>query len=130
MPSVGAGVMAEVAGHLEAAYRHADLDLLESLLHPEVHWTGDCTNRCEVLDWYRGLLAQGIQTTIESVEVDSDAVVLGLGVSRQAEGAHPAPSERLYQIFTVNDALVVDIRAYPDRHSALNRSRTLHNEIP
>jgi hypothetical protein len=120
-PSLGTGVMGEVARHLVAAYRDRDVDLLGSLLHPEVHWTGICSNRGEVLEWYRGLLADGIRSTVERVEVDGDAVVLGLSVARRAEGARPAPPERLYQVFTVEDAQVVDIHGFPDRASALAR---------
>ena len=120
-PSLGAGVMADVARHLEAAYRSADLELLGSVLHPQVHWTGLCTNSGEVLDWYRSLQADGIQSKLESVEVDGDGVVLGLSVARQAEGARPAPPELLYQVFTVDNAQVIDIRVYPDRSSALAR---------
>ena len=83
-PSCGTGVMADVARHLQAAYRDLDLELLASLLHPHVQWTGVCTNSGEVLDWYRNLLADGIRSTLESVELDRDAVVLGLSVARQA----------------------------------------------
>ena len=122
-PSLGTGVLADVARHLEAAYRDYDLDLLGSLLHPQVHWTGVCTNSAEVLDWYRNLLADGTMAAVESVEVDADAVVLGLGVARQAKGARPAPPESLYQVFTVQNAQVVDIRVYPNRTSALTRPR-------
>ena len=43
--SLGTGVMAEIARHLETAARDLDLDLLGSLLHPEVHWTGLCNDR-------------------------------------------------------------------------------------
>lgn len=113
--------MQEVAQHVEAAYRNLDLELLGSLLHPEVRWTGVCDNRAEVLDWCRGLLADGIKAAVESVEVDRDAVVLGLSVARQAEGARPAPPELLYQVLTVADAQVIDIHVYPDRASALTR---------
>lgn len=120
--SLGTGVVADVARHLEAAYRGRDLELLGSLLHPEVRWTGLCQNKAQVLDWYRTLLAEGNVATVESVEVDHDAVVLGLTVARQAEGARPAPGQKLYQVFTVDDAQIVDIRAYPDRHRALNRN--------
>lgn len=120
-PSLGAGVMADVARHLEAAYRTPDLELLRSVLHPQVHWTGVCTNSDQVIDWYRSLLADGIPSTVESVEVDGDAVVLGLSVARQAEGARPAPPERLYQVFTVDNAQVIDMPVYPDRTSALGR---------
>jgi ankyrin repeat protein len=118
----GTGVMADIGRHLEAAYRNVDLDLLESLLHPQVRWTGLCTSRAEVLDWYRGLLADGTYADVESIEVDRGAVLIRLSVARHAEGARPAPPQRLYQVFTVEDAQVVEIRGYPDRASALART--------
>jgi len=120
--SIGTGVMADVARHLEAAYRDRDLDLLASLLHPDVRWTGVCRNREQVLDWYRGLLADRTVATVRSVEVDRDAVLLGLNVTLQAEGARPAPPQQLYQVFTVDSAQIVDIRGYPDRASAVART--------
>ena len=120
--SIGTGVMADMARHLEAAYRDRDLDLLASLLHPQVSWTGICRNSEQVLDWYRGLLADGVMPTVQSVEVDRDAVLLGLSVTLQAEGARPAPSQQLYQVFTVDGTQIVDIRGYPDRASAVART--------
>ncbi len=119
---VGTGVMADIARHLEAAYRNRDFGLLGSLMHPEVQWTGLCTNSEQVLDWYRGLIADGTVADIHSVEVDRDAVVLGLAVARKAEGARPAPPQQLYQVFTVDGTQIIDIRGYPDRHSALTRT--------
>ncbi len=119
---LGTGVMADVARHLEAAYSGLDLELLGSLLHPQVHWTGVCSNSEEVLDWYRSLLADGIRATVESVEVDGDAVVLGLSLVGRAEGARPAPPELLYQVLTVDNAQVIDIHVYPDRPAARTRA--------
>ena len=118
----GDGVMAEIARHLETAFRDRDLDLLGSLLHPRARWTGLCEDRAQVLDWYRALLAGGTAATVRSVEVDRDAVVLGLAVTGRAEGAAPAPPQRAYQAFTVSDAQVVEIRGYADRASALARA--------
>ena len=106
----------------EAEKARIVLGLLESLLHPQVQWTGLCHNRAQVLDWYRALLAEGTVATVHSVEVDRDAVVIGLTVSRRAEGARPAPAQRLHQVFTVDDAQIVDIRGYPHRPSALART--------
>ena len=122
--SLGTGVMAEIARQLETASRDLDLDLLGSLLHPDVRWTGLCHDRTQVLDWYRAVLAEGIEASVRSVEVDRDAVVLGLTVGRPAQGARPAPPEPLYQVFTVRDAQIVEIRGYPDRDSALARDET------
>jgi len=119
--SIGTGVMADIARHLETASRDLDLDLLGSLLHPEVRW-GTCGTSDEVLDWYRRLLAAGTRPAIDGVEVDGDAVVLGMTVAWGAEGARPAPAERLYQVFIVADAEIVEIRGYPDRASALARA--------
>jgi ankyrin repeat protein len=119
--SLGSGVMAEIARQLETVSRDLDLDLLGSLLHPQVHWTGLCKDRTQVLDWYRAVLAEGIEASVRSVEIDRDAVVLGLAVSRRAQGARPAPPQPLYQVFTVRDAQIVEIRGYPDRDSALTR---------
>src|SRR5215471_20099292 len=80
---------------------------------------GLCQNKAQVLDWYRALLAEGITSTVQSVEVDRDTVVLGLAVARTAEGARAAPTDHLYQVFAVEGARVIEIRGYPDRTSAL-----------
>jgi ankyrin repeat protein len=121
---LGTGIMAEIARHLETAARDLDLDLLGSLLHPEVRWTGLCRDREQVLDWFRAVLAEGTQASVHSVEVDRDAVVLGLTVGRRAQGARPAPPQPLYQAYTVRGAQVTEIRGYPDRDSALARGDT------
>lgn len=113
------GALSEVARHIEAACRDTDLDLLASLLHPQVHWTGLCRTSTQVLDWYRNALADGTKATVESVEINRDAVVLGLSLTRPTEGARPAPPHRLWQVFTVEDAQIVEIRGYGDRRSAL-----------
>ena len=121
--SVGTGVMADIARHLGTAFRDKDVSLLGTLLHPQVQWTGLCTSSDQVLDWYRALVAAGTEAEVHSVEVDRDAVVLGLAVGGRAEGARPAPRQQLYQVFTVEDSQIIDIRGYPDRHSALTRDQ-------
>ncbi|MGD0706324.1 MAG: ankyrin repeat domain-containing protein [Trebonia sp.] len=128
--SPGVGVMAEIASHLETACGELDLDLLGSLLHPEVRWTGLCRDRAQVLDWYRDLIAEGTEATVRSAEVDRDAVVLGLAVVRRAQGARPAPPQQLYQVFTVQGAHIVEIRGYADRDSALARGGPRGNAQP
>jgi hypothetical protein len=112
--------LSEVARHLEAAFSDSDLELLGSLLHPDVHWSG-CQNKAQALDWFRGFQAEGTVATVNSVEVVGDAVVLGLSVFRRAEGALPARPQELYLVFTIDGSEVVDIRAYPERASALSR---------
>jgi hypothetical protein len=67
------------------------------------------------------MLADGTMATVSSVEVDRGAVVVGLAVAGRAEGARPTAPEHRYQVLTVDDAQIIDIRGYPDRHSALTR---------
>jgi ankyrin repeat protein len=69
-----------------------------------------CNTSAQVLDWYRQSLADGTRPTVESVEVDRDAVVLGITLARPAEQARPAPAERLYQVFTVANGEVIEIQ--------------------
>jgi ankyrin repeat protein len=109
---LGTGVMADIARHLEAACRDTDLELLASLLHPQVRWA-TCGTRDEVLGWYRRLAAAGTTASVQSVEVDGDSVVLGLSAAWAAEGARPGPPELVYQVFTVAGAEIVQIRGYP-----------------
>jgi ankyrin repeat protein len=119
--ATGTGVMADIARHLETACRDLDLELFASLLHPQVHWA-QCSNSDEVLDWYRRLLTAGTRPAIHSVEVDGDAVVLGVTMTWSAEGTRPAPPERIYQVFTVAGTEIIQIHGYPDRPSALARA--------
>jgi ankyrin repeat protein len=123
-PSPGTGVMDDIARRLEAAYRGTDLELLGSLLHPDVRWSGQCNTKADVLAWYRRLLADGTRAAIESVEVDRDAVIMCISVAGQADGARPAPAERVFQAFTVDNGEIVEIRGYPDRPAALARIRS------
>jgi ankyrin repeat protein len=115
----GAGIMAEIARHLETACRDSDLDLLGSLLHPQVRWTGLCEGKAQVLDWYRARLTEGTTATVRNVEVSRDAVVMELAVAGRADGARPAPPQQVHQVFTVHGAQIVEISGYGDHASAL-----------
>jgi hypothetical protein len=46
---------------------------------------------------------------------------MGISVAGQAEGARPAPAERIFQVFSVDHDEIVEIRGYSDRSSALGR---------
>jgi len=108
--AIGTGIMADVARHLEAAFRNHDLELFASLLHPSVRWA-PCGTRDEVLDRYRQLIEAGTSATVHSVKVEGDSVVLGITATWGSEGARPGPPERVYQVFTVAGAEIVEIRA-------------------
>lgn len=60
--------------------------------------------------------------TAESVEVDREAVVMGITMAGQAGGARSAPAELVLQVFTANDGEIVEIRSFPERPRALART--------
>ena len=106
--SIGTGTMAEMAQHLEAAYRDRDLDLLGSLLRPQVPLSGlgSATTAPRSSTGTAGSSTGGTIATVERSGVDRDAVLVGLRVARPAEGARPAPPQRLYQVFTIEGGQV------------------------
>ena len=123
--SLGTGVMADIARHLEAAYRDLDLELLGSLLHPEVRWTGVCSNSAagpRLVPEPPGRRHSGRPS--KAWRSTATPSCSGSAWAAEPKGARPAPPELLYQVFTVDNAQVVEIRVYPDRASALTRTCT------
>ena len=53
-------------------------------MRPQVHWSGVCRNSTQVMDWYRGVLAEGTMPAVHGVEVDRDTIVLQLTLTRRA----------------------------------------------
>jgi hypothetical protein len=85
-----------------------------------------------VLDGYRARHTEGTAVTVETVEVERDAVLLGITVTGPAQGARPAGGQHLWQVFTVADAQIVDIRGYPtgppQRHAKRRPNHTSDRE--
>jgi hypothetical protein len=48
--------------------------------------------------------------------------VIGIRVAGQAEGARQATGELVFQVFTVDNDEIVEIRSFPDRPGALART--------
>lgn len=107
---IGARVRAAIDGHDEAA--------MAALLHPDARWgaPGDpaptCQNRAQVLAWYRRGWDAGVRATVTEVTVEGDKLLVGLRVT-----GNPAGADR-WQVLTLADGLVVDIRGFDDRSEA------------
>ncbi|HVA06061.1 MAG TPA: hypothetical protein VNG12_04890 [Acidimicrobiales bacterium] len=110
---------ATIATEIRSALEAADLSTYASLLAPDVTWgaPGDpepaCRNRGQVLAWYsRGRDAGTTARVTEVTVLDDDKILVGLMVKRDGEYA-----ER-WQILTVGQVGVADIRGFEDRPSA------------
>ena len=108
----GAEPLEELAEQIENAYRTIDLELMASLLAPDVSWGGGsegCSNREQVLQWYSRLANEQIDIADVDVHVRDGAIVADLTFTRPAIDARPAPPTTVSQTFRVADGLIVEI---------------------
>jgi SnoaL-like domain len=113
----------DLAEEIEAALSAEDLDRAAALLADDVRWGGDedaeetCHTRSDVLAWYRRALAGGVKARHIETLVQPHAVIIGWDII-WPPGEEERPPIR-YQVFSVADGLVADIRGFPDKEEAL-----------
>jgi hypothetical protein len=113
--------LAELIGQALAA---ADLDAYANLLHPDVRWgaPGDpdppCQSRAQVLAWYRGGRDAGVRARVTEMATAGDTILVGLRVSgTETESGFGGGVER-WQVLTLRDGMVADIRGFDNRVEA------------
>jgi ketosteroid isomerase-like protein len=113
-----------LAGQVREALEHADLDGYRELLDPGVTWGApddpqpSCRTRDQVLAWYRRGRARGVRARVTETEVGVDRILVGLEV--ELESGDDAPTRR-WQVLTVRNGRIVDIRGFEDRETAAAR---------
>jgi len=120
--------MEQLAGQIRAALQTADLDAYRELLDPEVTWAAPddevsgCRNRDQVLTWYRRGRAKGVSATVTETVVYDNKILVGLNISdgRPSSDSHEGSTAR-WQVLTVRDGRIVDIRGFEDRAVAVSR---------
>jgi ketosteroid isomerase-like protein len=113
-----------LAGLIGQALAAADLDAYADLLHPDVRWgaPGDrhppCQNRAQVLAWYRGGRAAGMRARVTETVTAGDKILVGLRVSGAESDPGDAGEVNRWQVLTLRDGMVADIRGFDDRDEA------------
>lgn len=120
-------VMEEIAGQITSALHSADLAGYRDLLDPDVTWGAPddsnpgCRSRDQVLAWCRRGRARGVRALVTETGVYGDTILVGLRVSDEsAPAGSRTPTDR-WQVLTVRDGLVADIRGFDDRAEAMAR---------
>ncbi|MCU1489070.1 MAG: nuclear transport factor 2 family protein [Acidimicrobiaceae bacterium] len=109
------------------ALEAADLDAFAHLLAPDASWgpvddpASGCHTRDDVLVWYRQRRARGVRAHVDEVLTGNGSILVGLTIARPGADEVAGP-ERRWQVLTVRDGLVVDIRGYEDRSEAVARA--------
>ena len=118
----------QLAGQVRAALGSGDLTAYRHLLAPDVRWgpPGDqvsgCHTRGQVLDWYQAARDQGVRAEVTEVAAGTDRLLVGLVVSGRhgEDGGHAGSggARPRWQVLTVRDGLIADIRGFDDRAEA------------
>jgi len=123
--STDAQQMEQIAGQVQSALQSAGLSAYKELLDPNVTWGAPddsipaCRNRDQVLTWYRQGRAKGVRADVIETLVQGDRILVALMVGNEV-AADTGGSPR-WQVLTVKDGLVTDIRGFEDRASAISR---------
>jgi ketosteroid isomerase-like protein/uncharacterized glyoxalase superfamily protein PhnB len=116
-----------VAAQLRAAFESRDLAALGAVLDDDVRWGGEedtpetCRSRAQVLERLAHQRANGVETGVIEVVPGHQAVLLGLTVKRPVGGDF-SREHNVYQVLSLRDGRVVDIRGYPERATAAARA--------
>ena len=110
------------------ALESADLDAMSSLLAPDARWgppddqVSGCHSRDEVLAWYRGGRASGARAKVTELVEGRGTLLVGLEVSGTQGAAEQGGTAERWQVLTLRDGLVADIRGFNDRAEAAARA--------
>jgi hypothetical protein len=104
---------------IREAIEQGDLTVFEEVLAPDIVWVGLwpgqlCRNRGEVLEMLRAAQAGGIDARPEIVRDEGDRFVVDPHL----------PIDERHQVFVLADGVVSEVRAYPDRATALAAMET------
>jgi ketosteroid isomerase-like protein len=115
---------ADIGARIRAAIEAGDDVAMAALLDPDVRWGApddpepSCLNREQVLAWYRRGRERGVRARVTEVVAQGDRILVGLAVTGNAAAADAGGEADRWQVLSVSNGLVVDIRAYDDRAEA------------
>jgi ketosteroid isomerase-like protein len=115
---------ASIVDQVRAALESDDPSQFRELLHPDVRWgaPGDpspsCQNRDQVLTWYRQGREAGIRARVAAADVRGDKILVALTVTGSRAGESVGGESERWQVLTVRDGQIADIRACERRADA------------
>jgi len=117
-----------ITDRVRAALESADLVAIGNLLDPNVTWGApddpqpSCTNRKQVLAWYQRGRDAGVRARVTELETHGDRILVGLRVAGTLAAEAQGGEADRWQVLTVREDRIVDIRAFDDRDEAAFRA--------
>jgi ketosteroid isomerase-like protein len=113
---------------VRAALESADVLAMSDLLDPNVTWGApddpkpSCTNRTQVLAWYQRGRDAGVRARVTEFEIHGDRILVGLRVAGTLAADEQGGEADRWQVVTLREDRIVDIRAFDDRDEAAFRA--------
>lgn len=123
-----AATLEDLADAVRAALGDGNLDAYQELLDPDVRWgppddpEWGCKNRRQVLTWYQAAQDRGMAASVNEVVPGDGCLLVGLTVSGPPAAEEPSGTVERWQILTVKDGRISDIRGFDDRETAAARA--------
>jgi ketosteroid isomerase-like protein len=119
---------AALAGRVRSALESGDLDAIRDLLDPGARWGApegpgdlDCRNRDQVIAWWARARAAGTRAAVTEVSAGAGALLVGLEVTGTPAAHEAGGAAGRWQVLTVRDGRITDIRGFDNRAAAAAR---------
>jgi ketosteroid isomerase-like protein len=120
-----------ITERIKVAFESADLTAIGDLLDPDVRWgTSDdpvpsCQNRGQVLAWYQRGRKAGVRARVTEIVAHGNKILVGLKVVGNLAAGEQGGEVDRWQVLTVADGRIVDIRGFDERSAAASRAGAL-----
>ena len=120
---------AGLAARVKYALESGDLAAIGDLLAADARWGApegpgefDCRNREQVIAWWAGARAKGARAVVTEVTAGAGTLLVGLDVTGTPAADEAGGTARRWQVLTVVDEQITDIRGFEDRAAAAARA--------
>ena len=124
-----AGGSPGLAERVKAALESGDLTDIEDLLAPDARWgapdgpaTADCRNRAQIVAWWAAARTAGARAVVTEVTAGTGTLLVGLAVTGTPAAREAGGTAERWQVLTVRDGRISDIRGFPSRPDAARRA--------
>jgi ketosteroid isomerase-like protein len=118
-----------LATQVRLALESADLTVMGELLAPDARWGAPeqkvptCRNSQQILQWYEAGKNMGVRADVTEMVVIDTNIVVGLHRRARPDVASNAQDVR-WQVLSVKDGRIAEIRGYETRHEATEFATT------
>jgi len=118
-----------LATQVRHALESADLTVMGELLAPDARWGAPeqkvptCRNSQQILQWYEAGKNMGVRADVTEMVIIDTNIVVGLQMHARPDASNAANDVR-WQVLSVEDGRIAEIRGYETRHEATEFANT------